>query len=568
MSLQQINFHRQRWGLPPLGEKADGGYTPANGGCSGCGSPAPQPSPPAMLASNVPAVRAMAADVIMRCEVIVKSFRRFDSLLTFCRSVQSHYPGLKIHVADDSLRDGESYPDAILDLQREPNIHWHQMPFDSGLSAGRNLLVQRATKDILILCDDDFVFRTDTRLEHFLTVLDAEPSLSLVAGLVQNAGKPVTNWAATYMLKQSANGSRTLSAKPVTTPWQSVGAIRYRRADVAWNFFAARRESLLRVPWDDQFRISGEHIDFFLSRMEAGEASAYTPHVSILHAPAQPGDYSSYRARTKQHYDMLKQKWNLKRIQSLAPYKESAGEPPLPPVTRQLKNVATAAVRHIASGMAEVDATERNIRRAVCESCSYFRHLDRRCSHEACGCFIDTKLRMASEQCPIGRWPVDVKPNIIVMGVGHSGTTILTRLLTAFGWHAGKDVDEEYFEDRRIRALNEDSCLTEQLAANAAYVLSAIPQPWALKDPRFCETLSLWLPHLEPYRPLLLWIVRDPAAVEASYERRGEPDVMRGMTRDDNIAHAAAVWNAWPWAKLRVSHEQIVAAAAMVDIRR
>ena len=47
------------------------------------------------------------------------------------------------------------------------------------------------------------------------------------------------------------------------------------------------------------------------------------------------------------------------------------------------------------------------------------------------------------------------KPNIIVYGIGHSGTSIVSKMLHELGWNVGIDVDEYHFEDIPTRELNE-----------------------------------------------------------------------------------------------------------------
>src|SRR6185437_9108184 len=79
------------------------------------------------------------------------------------------------------------------------------------------------------------------------------------------------------------------------------------------------------------------------------------------------------------------------------------------------------------------------------------------------------------------------RPNVLVYGVGHSGTTILTRMLFALGWNSA-DADEQYAESVSIRDLNRRLLSDrgkEIDRSGLTAALSALPDPWALKDPRF-----------------------------------------------------------------------------------
>ncbi len=160
-------------------------------------------------------------------------------------------------------------------------------------------------------------------------------------------------------------------------------------------------------------------------------------------------------------------------------------------------------------------------------------------------------------------------PPVIVLAVGHSGTSVVTRMLQGLGWSLGK-VDKVFAEHIEIRRLNrtiiDHGKLDCQAAKNA---LSSLPNPWAVKDPRFVQTLDHWLPHFAQLecKPVLLRLRREPEATQASYERRGAPgDVRR---RVEQLARSRdRLYQRWPWRRLTLEYENIAAAAAMFDLRR
>lgn len=55
-------------------------------------------------------------------------------------------------------------------------------------------------------------------------------------------------------------------------------------------------------------------------------------------------------------------------------------------------------------------------RLAVCETntCGKYRAADKVCTAKGCGCFLKTKARLATEDCPMDLWP----KNIAVTGTG------------------------------------------------------------------------------------------------------------------------------------------------------
>lgn len=149
----------------------------------------------------------------------------------------------------------------------------------------------------------------------------------------------------------------------------------------------------------------------------------------------------------------------------------------------------------------------------------------------------------------------ETRPNVILFGVGHSGTSVVTRMLHALGWKPA-DADADYAESVSVRRIN-DGILSGQFdPVEACCTLQKLPQPWAIKDPRFVRTLGTWQPLFADYRPLLVWLVRDMDAVKASYQRRHETGPFDG-TVEAALELALNAFSCWPWGKVRLEYERI-----------
>lgn len=146
-----------------------------------------------------------------------------------------------------------------------------------------------------------------------------------------------------------------------------------------------------------------------------------------------------------------------------------------------------------------------------------------------------------------------VRPNIVVLGVGHANTTITTRQLEALGWNLG-NADQQYAEHIAVRLYNSSGY------GSQVQILKSIPQPWAIKDPRFAYgTLHQWIPALAPYTPTLLWVTKNIKALQQSYLRRGE-DHSRLV---DWLTYCQDQFNRWPWAKITVDASEICRAVGL-----
>lgn len=166
-------------------------------------------------------------------------------------------------------------------------------------------------------------------------------------------------------------------------------------------------------------------------------------------------------------------------------------------------------------------------------------------------------------------------PDVVILGVGHSGTSIAARMMFELGWRCN-DADARFCEPPGLHELN-DRILDQgavdvaMLAAMRAF-LDGLASPFAIKDPRFVLTLGDWSPLLAARDPppVIIWIVRTLADVKASYAARaelfdGEPGLYG--RRVEQLAEAAADrFAAWPGAKLRFAYEDIARAVRLFRV--
>lgn len=138
-------------------------------------------------------------------------------------------------------------------------------------------------------------------------------------------------------------------------------------------------------------------------------------------------------------------------------------------------------------------------------------------------------------------------------------------MLEALGWDLGP-ADREYAEAVNIRAINARFIAVRRFdALRARRCLEQLPQPWVVKDPRFCHTMALWAPLLAPFAPLLLWVTKDIHYVRQSIRRRFQASPAKANRR---LRLCEKHFNEWPYAKLKLDVEQISRAVALFDPAR
>lgn len=261
-------------------------------------------------------------------QIVIKSFRRFKCLYLLVTSILKHYPEASIVIADDSFENPEvDLPALAREIKSIPNVTWVQLSFNAGLSAGRNAAVKATTADVVLMCDDDYVFTRETRIENMLAVLAERNDIDVVAGCVRFDGVNATGWHC--LLNWFDDGP--LTAVRLNTLWQDTSGVRHRATDLALNWYAARRDTLVRVPWDNQFKIVMEHIDHFMCLKAAGVKVHYTPDCIVGHEPRSSEDYGPFRMQDVDAYRVaFLKKWNIKSRLGYAMQTEPCLKPIVP----------------------------------------------------------------------------------------------------------------------------------------------------------------------------------------------------------------------------------------------
>lgn len=232
--------------------------------------------------------------------VLIKTFLRDGYLLETVAALRAKLPEVQILVVDDGLVTKEK---ENLYASLEAGGHCvKQVPFDSGFGFKSNVGVFMCERDYLLIGSDDFDFRPDSvraGIEKLVTVLDEEPSLSIVSGRVRNNPYEglltVENWRVTE--------------KRVSLDWKmrTKSGIHFVPCDLTVNYSLIRRDilGLNKIHWDDEVKIGGgEHGAFFFDVKMAGHKVAYVPGVDINEQPydmsKMDSRYPSMRARARQ----------------------------------------------------------------------------------------------------------------------------------------------------------------------------------------------------------------------------------------------------------------------------
>jgi glycosyltransferase involved in cell wall biosynthesis len=102
---------------------------------------------------------------------VIKTFERPYAVKRLVKSIRRRYPDLKIIVVDDSRVPGEI-----------EGVHTIAMPYNIGISMGRNRALQETDTPYFLLLDDDFVFSHRQRLGELVAFMDRHSEVDILGG--------------------------------------------------------------------------------------------------------------------------------------------------------------------------------------------------------------------------------------------------------------------------------------------------------------------------------------------------------------------------------------------------
>jgi len=220
---------------------------------------------------------------------VIKTFLRPKSIKNCIKSIYKYYPKISVHVADDSHEDNEYVKKTVKKYIR--------LPFDSGLSKGRNALIDSVKTKYVLLMDDDTLFTQHTKLELMYFVLE-NTTFDIVAGLYNDkrSDKNCCRYGMFSMQKD------VLHIKYNKYRKMHEG---YPMYDICPNFFMGRTESIARVKWDNKLKIC-EHIDFYVRANGTKLAITLLPCIEALNCSTSNKQYDKFRLKRWSHYSNKK----------------------------------------------------------------------------------------------------------------------------------------------------------------------------------------------------------------------------------------------------------------------
>jgi len=242
----------------------------------------------------------------------IKTFFREELLFKALDSIEEYFPlPYRLYIADDGdVSDRKEYRYQQLANSGHTII---KLPFNSGISVGRNQIVKHAIEDYILIMDDDISIQDPKTIINMKNVLDAKDDIGICSGVLYSEN-------GSYLISEKyQKGLRfeldrgMLIRHPSIKNIYKVKNSMYVYADQVVNFFLAKREVFDEVRWDNRIKVGWEHLDFFLQLKKtkwkvASCLNSKAIHMNSIHDP----NYNYFRRSVSNNY--FYSKWNIHRV--------------------------------------------------------------------------------------------------------------------------------------------------------------------------------------------------------------------------------------------------------------
>lgn len=200
--------------------------------------------------------------LVEQVTAVVKTFERPRVVRRLIRSIRRFYPDLRVIVVDDSR--------VPIELGGVENVH---LPYDSGVSVGRNEALRRVETPFVLVLDDDFIFTRHTTFSEPFRTITAHPDIDILGGQVIDLPLYVMH---DY---RSAHLFHT-GAAPLHRPGTLIAGLPV--LEKVPTFFIGRTGRVREVGWNPQLKRL-DHADFF-SRARGVLTTVLDERWKVLHA--------------------------------------------------------------------------------------------------------------------------------------------------------------------------------------------------------------------------------------------------------------------------------------------
>lgn len=235
--------------------------------------------------------------------IVITAFDRPDSLKNCVASIRDFYPDVNIIISDN----GHVHKNSQETLKKNYGCEYIQLPYDCGANRARSAGFAASRTEYTMIMEDDMEFTRETQIDKFKIILDKNPWIGLIGGIVQKGEKKGIIGSELIIDPKNKTFFRNALTDP---PLLNCYTIKYYFCDYVRMFFMKRR----KMPFDFEETIypdgSGSHLSIFLKIKTSGShwKIAFTHEVVVLHH-RERGD-PEYKALRLGRRDVFKKRFH------------------------------------------------------------------------------------------------------------------------------------------------------------------------------------------------------------------------------------------------------------------
>ena len=216
-------------------------------------------------------------DINNKVTICVKTLYRSKAIGKFVKDTRKILPYIKIIIADDSddeykIINQQSIQEAS---PNDSNIIYIPLPYDIGVSQGRNECVKRVKTPYTIITDDTRTINNADNIYKLVDYLDKNKQYDMITGHIpERYGTDIsyTNlFKSIYINNKKIDSPEDLKLidnldNKIDIKTNNINQINndgYYITDIGVQSFIARTNILIKYPWNDNLKMH-EHIQFFL----------------------------------------------------------------------------------------------------------------------------------------------------------------------------------------------------------------------------------------------------------------------------------------------------------------
>jgi len=201
------------------------------------------------------------SDITSKLTFLIKTFNRSACLQNCISSIRTLSKNVPVIVSDDSDEIIKQRNRKIINSYT--SIKYLDLPFNTGLSFGRNEMVKQVNTELCFLLDDDNYITTLDKIIKAVKFLEEYQQYDIVAAVCKQRGLLYNRQSIAYSGVFEEVGSNYIKIKPNHVKIDNPYLDNLYETNLSLNLFLSRTDLLNQITWDDSLKL-GEHEDFFI----------------------------------------------------------------------------------------------------------------------------------------------------------------------------------------------------------------------------------------------------------------------------------------------------------------